>query len=76
MSYTMTEQELKDLFEPHGAVASVAVIMDRETGRPRGFGFVEFEDSTGADAAKAALDGQEIGGRTLRVDMANERERR
>jgi RNA recognition motif-containing protein len=75
MSYSTTEQELKDLFGAHGAVASVAVIMDRETGRPRGFGFVEFEESSSADAAKAALDGQEVGGRTLRVDMANERSR-
>jgi len=70
--YTTTENDLKELFAPHGEVVSVAVVMDRETGRSRGFAFVEMDDA-GAKAARAALDGQDFGGRTLRVDEANER---
>jgi RNA recognition motif-containing protein len=73
MPYSMTEGDLKDLFEEYGAIASVAVITDRATGRPRGFGFVEFEDENSADAAQRALDGREIMGRPLRVNEANER---
>jgi RNA recognition motif-containing protein len=69
----MTEQELRELFAEHGSVDAVDVIMDRETGRPRGFAFVEMDN---ADAAIEALNGREIGGRTMRVDEANERPRR
>ncbi len=61
------------MFEKHGTVSSVNVIMDRETGRPRGFAFVEMEQSSAADAAMQSLDGREMGGRTLRVNEANER---
>jgi RNA recognition motif-containing protein len=64
------------LFEQHGAVDSVNVISDRETGRSRGFAFVEFEDAAGAEAAQKALDGAEMDGRTLRVNEAHEREPR
>jgi len=71
--FSTDEDELRELFEPHGALASVSVIMDRETGRPRGFAFVEFEDAAGAEKARQALDGREIGGRTMRVSEANER---
>ena len=61
------------MFEKHGTVSSVNVIQDRETGRPRGFAFVEMEQGSAADAAMQALDGREMGGRTLRVNEANER---
>ncbi len=73
LPYTMTEQELRELFAEHGSVDAVDVIMDRETGRPRGFAFVEMDN---AEAAIEALNGREIGGRTMRVDEANERPRR
>ena len=70
LPYTITEEELKALFSQHGTVTSVNVIMDRETGRPRGFAFVEMEDGA---AAIRSLDGQEYGGRNLRVNEARER---
>jgi len=73
LPFTATENELQQLFEKHGSVESVAIIMDRETGRPRGFAFVEMADSNGAAAAMQALDGREFGGRALRVNEANER---
>jgi RNA recognition motif-containing protein len=73
LPYTATEEELRSLFEQHGATTSVAVIMDRETGRSRGFGFVEFETEEAAEAARNALDGADMGGRPLRVNEAQER---
>jgi len=73
LPFSATETELRQLFEKHGTVESVAVIMDRETGRPRGFGFVEMSDSNGAGTAIQNLDGREFGGRALRVNEANER---
>jgi RNA recognition motif-containing protein len=73
LPYSITESELRELFERHGTVTSVNVITDRETGRARGFAFVEFEDANGAQAAMQALDGTQVGGRTLRVNEANER---
>ncbi len=71
--FTTTEPELREIFEKHGTLTSVNVITDRETGRSRGFAFVEFEDGASADAAQQALDGQDMGGRTLRVNEADER---
>ena len=73
--FTTTEDELRDLFSQHGTVNSVNVITDRETGRPRGFAFVEFEDESSADAAQQALDGSDLGGRPLRVNESIERRR-
>jgi RNA recognition motif-containing protein len=73
LPFTATESELRTLFEGHGTVASVSVITDRETGRPRGFGFVEMQDAAGAEKATAALNGRDFGGRALRVSEANER---
>jgi RNA recognition motif-containing protein len=73
LPFSTTETELRQAFEKHGQVESVAVIMDRETGRPRGFAFVEMADASGASAAMQALDGREFGGRALRVNEANER---
>ena len=73
MNYATTEDELRELFASHGEVVEVKVVYDRDTGRPRGFAFVEMSSDEQADAAIAAINGQEIGGRTLRVNVANER---
>ena len=73
LPFTTTEDELRSTFGAHGGVHSVNVIMDRETGRPRGFAFVEMEDDRGADAAIRALDGTQLGGRSLKVSEAQER---
>lgn len=73
LPFTATEDEVRDLFAEHGAVDSVKLIADRETGRPRGFGFVQMEDAD-AQAAIKALDGQDFAGRTLRVNEAKERD--
>jgi RNA recognition motif-containing protein len=75
LSFSATEEELRELFEQHGPTASVRVITDRETGRSRGFGFIEFEDAACADKALEALDGQDMGGRPLRVNEAQDRQR-
>ena len=72
LPFSATEEELNGLFAAHGEVESVALITDRETGRPRGFGFVEMSDE-GAASAIAALDGTELGGRNLRVNEARPR---
>jgi RNA recognition motif-containing protein len=73
LPFTSTEAELRSLFEPYGTVERVNVITDRETGRPRGFAFVEMADATQADAATRGLDGKSVGGRALRVNEAAER---
>jgi len=69
LPWSATKEEVQSLFEAFGSVLSVKLVSDRETGRARGFGFVEMED---ADAAKAIkeLDGSSFGGRTLRVNEA------
>jgi RNA recognition motif-containing protein len=71
--FTTTEDELRDVFAQHGTVDSVAVITDRETGRPRGFAFVEMADDDAAGSAMRSLDGSDLGGRSLRVNEAQER---
>lgn len=73
LPFTSSEDELRTLFARHGAVESVAVIKDRETGRPRGFAFVEMADATAAADAIKALDGTQLGGRALRVSEAQDR---
>lgn len=73
LPFKVTETEIQDLFAQHGKVQSVKLITDRETGKPRGFGFVEM-DSRDAETAVAALNGYDFGGRTLRVNEAKERE--
>ncbi len=73
LPFTSTEDELRTLFARHGSVESVAVITDRETGRPRGFAFVEMADATAAADAIKALDGTQLGGRALRVNEAQDR---
>ena len=75
LAFSTTEDELRDLFEQHGKVDSVNVITDRETGRSRGFGFVEMDDDSAANSAMEALDGRDFGGRNLRVNEAQERNR-
>lgn len=75
LPFSATEDELRELFGRHGNVQSVSVVTDRETGRARGFAFVQFEDASGAEAAMRALDGYDLGGRPLRVNEAQERGR-
>ena len=70
LSFSTTDDELRSLFSQYGEVLSVNLVTDRETGRPRGFGFVEME---GGDAAIAALDRKEFGGRVLTVNEARPR---
>lgn len=74
LSYNTTEEELRDVFSADGRqVTEVAIMMDRETGRPRGFAFVTMGSAADAQAAISALDGQSVGGRTLKVNEAQER---
>lgn len=75
LPFSTTEDELRGLFERHGAVESVAVITDRETGRARGFAFVEMAGADEAAEAIRALDGSDLGGRNLRVNEAQEKRR-
>src|SRR5580765_1720385 len=76
LSYNMTDTDLEELFKPHGSVQSAQVIMDRETGRSKGFGFIEMTSGAEADAAITALSGKEHDGRTLTVNEARPREDR
>jgi cold-inducible RNA-binding protein len=68
ISKSMTDAQLNDLFKPFGKLDSASVAKDRATGEARGFGFVEFPNDEEARAAIAALDGKEVGGRTLKVN--------
>jgi cold-inducible RNA-binding protein len=70
LPHSTTESELRTVFEAHGAVEKVNIVTDRETGRARGFAFVEMTDSSEADKAIAAVNGTELGGRTLMVNEA------
>jgi RNA recognition motif-containing protein len=74
LSFKTTEAQLRDLFAQYGEVSSAQLVMDRETGRPRGFGFVEFTNDEQARAAIAALHGQNVDGRDLTVNEAKPRE--
>ncbi len=76
MSYGSTEEDIKTLFEKYGEVESVKLITDRETGRAKGFGFVEMADSTKAQEAIDDLNGKELDGRTLRINEAKPRPER
>jgi RNA recognition motif-containing protein len=73
LPFSITEDELRGVFERHGSVASVNVITDRETGRPRGFAFVEMDEASDAGEAIRALDGTDLGGRNVRVNEAQDR---
>ena len=74
LSFNTSESQLRDLFAAHGEVTSAALVMDRETGRPRGFGFVEFANDDEARAAIEALNGTNFDGRDLTVNEARPRE--
>jgi RNA recognition motif-containing protein len=74
LSYGMSEDELRDAFGAFGEVSSVKILMDRETGRSRGFGFVEMPNQSEAEAAIAQLNGKDLGGRALRINEARPRE--
>ena len=76
LSYSMSEDELREAFAAHGEVSSVKILSDRETGRSRGFGFVEMPNQSEGEAAVSQLNGKELGGRALRVNEARPRERR
>lgn len=70
LSFDATEEELRQMFEPHGAVESASLATDRDTGRSRGFGFVEMSSDSEAQAAIDALNGTQVGGRALTVNEA------
>jgi len=72
----VTDQDLQELFVAHGTVTSARVVTDRETGMPRGFGFVEMAQSDDAQVAIEKLNGQEFKGQMLKVKMAKPREER
>lgn len=74
LAYGVRDSDLEDMFAAHGSVQSAQVIMDRDTGRSKGFGFVEMESDQEARAAIAALNGKEVEGRTLTVNEARPRE--
>jgi RNA recognition motif-containing protein len=76
LPHSTTESELRGLFEAHGAVEKVSIVMDRDTGRARGFAFVEMTSASEADKAIAALNGSELGGRTLTINEAKPKSER
>lgn len=76
LSFQTNDAELREAFERHGSVSDARVVNDRETGRPRGFGFVEMPNDTEARAAITAMNGKELGGRTLTVNEARPKESR
>lgn len=76
LPFSATEQELEHLFAAHGTVTSTALITDRDTGRAKGFGFVEMSTNEECQAAISALNGMEMGGRSLTVNEAKPREER
>jgi len=75
LSWDTNDEGLRNAFSPHGEVSEAVVISDRDTGRSRGFGFVTFEDDEAADKAVAALNGTDLDGRTIRVDVAQAKQR-
>lgn len=70
LPYSTTDDELAELFAQHGTVASAKVIVDRDTNRSKGFGFVEFENDDEGKAAEKAMEGYDVGGRTIKVNEA------
>jgi cold-inducible RNA-binding protein len=76
LPFEVNEQDIRELFSEHGPVNEVAVVMDRETGRPRGFAFVTMNTKEGMDNAIRALDGKDFNGRALSVNEARPREER
>src|SRR5712691_2572739 len=76
LAFTTTEQDLRQLFEPYGTVETVRIMNDRDTGRSRGFGFVEMPDNRAAQSAIDALNGTPVAGRALTINEARPREPR
>lgn len=76
LSWGTRDEGLREAFEAFGEVAEATVILERDTGRSRGFGFVSYEDDAAADAAIAEMDGATLDGRTIRVNEARERQPR
>ncbi len=76
LSYDITVEELREAFEQHGEVANAKIIMDRDTGRSKGFGFVEMPNQSEGEAAIAELNGAMLKGRTARVNEARQRSER
>lgn len=76
LSFNTSDEKLKQLFEKFGAVSSAKVITDRETGRSRGFGFVEMANDTEANAAMSGLNNTEVEGRAMSVSVAREKQPR
>jgi len=76
LTYDVTDSTLEQMFAAHGAVKSAQVIMDRDTGRSKGFGFVEMSNDQEADTAIREMNGKQVGGRTLTVNEARPRDDR
>lgn len=70
LSFQTTEQDIRSLFETHGSVDRVSIVTDRDSGQPRGFGFVEMTNDAEGDRAIVAINGQDVGGRALNVNEA------
>ena len=75
LSWDTNDEGLRNAFSVHGEISEAIVISDRDTGRSRGFGFVTFDDDEAADKAVAALNGTELDGRTIKVDVAQAKQR-
>lgn len=75
LSWDTNDEGLRNAFRAHGEISEAVVVSDRDTGRSRGFGFVTFEDDDAADKAVAALNGSQLDGRTIRVDVAQAKQR-
>jgi len=75
LSWNTDDSALREAFAPHGEITEATVISDRDSGRSRGFGFVTFADDESADKAMAALNGTELDGRTIKVDVAQAKKR-
>ena len=76
LPYTLSEEQLKDVFVPYGAVVSVRIVTDKFTGKSKGFGFVEMEGPDSAQKAIDAVHGSDVGGRTLVVNIAHPEQKR
>ena len=76
LPFSTTDDELQQLFAAYGTVASATVVKDRDTGRSKGFGFVEFENDDEGKAAEKALNGSDLGGRSITVNQARPKEDR
>ena len=75
LSWDTNDEGLRNAFSPHGEISEAIVISDRDSGRSRGFGYVTFDDDESADKAVAALNGTELDGRTIKVDVAQAKQR-